>query len=87
MRYRCHTGEYPTRRDIDVAIGILVGLTRCSPERAFDRLAAAVHRTGIGLGTMSAALIAVAGRDSRRRPDPTAVVYWEHTVAELADVS
>jgi hypothetical protein len=49
-------GEPSSRRAIDVAIGILMALRRCSERDAFDELAAAVHETGIGLSTLSEAL-------------------------------
>jgi hypothetical protein len=52
--------EFGSRKMIDVAIGVLVGLRGCSPEAAFDDLATAVHDTGIGLGTLASALVRLA---------------------------
>jgi hypothetical protein len=51
----------PTRRDIDIAVGILVGLLGYSEREAFDELVRAVHRTGGGIASIARSLIAVAG--------------------------
>ena len=45
-----------SRRVIDVAIGILVGLRGCSDQAAFDELVRVVHQTGIGIGRLAADL-------------------------------
>lgn len=52
--------DHTSRQVIDVAVGILVGLRGCSRRAAFDELAAVVHQTGIGLGTVASGLVAVA---------------------------
>ena len=49
-----------SRRVIDVAIGILVGLRGCSDREAFDELVQVVHQTGIGIGRLAAGLVALA---------------------------
>ena len=56
MSYRDDT----SRRVIDVAIGILVGLRGCSDREAFDELVQVVHQTGIGIGRLAAGLVALA---------------------------
>jgi hypothetical protein len=56
MSYR----DDSSRRVIDVAIGILVGLRGCSDHEAFDELVRVVHQTGIGIGRLAAGLVAVA---------------------------
>jgi hypothetical protein len=53
--------EIGSRKTIDIAIGVLVALRGCTPDQAFDDLARAVHDTGIGLGTLAAALVRWAG--------------------------
>jgi hypothetical protein len=53
-----------SRRVIDVAIGILVGLRGCSDQAAFDELVRVVHQTGIGIGRLAAGLVAVASGSS-----------------------
>jgi hypothetical protein len=50
-----------SRRVIDHAIGILIGLRGCSPEQAFAELVDVMDRTGRGIGTISNELVALAG--------------------------
>ena len=59
MSYRAR--EDTSRQVIDVAIGILVGLRGCSERQAFDELVRVVHQTGIGIGSLAAGLVALAG--------------------------
>ncbi len=49
-----------SRRDIDMAIGVLIALRHCSERDAFNELAAAVTETGIGLSSISHALVTLA---------------------------
>jgi hypothetical protein len=56
MGYRDDT----SRRVIDVATGILVGLRGCSDQQAFDELVRVVHETGVGIGRLAAGLVALA---------------------------
>jgi hypothetical protein len=49
-----------SRRDIDMAIGVLIALRRCTERQAFAEIAAAVGRTGVGLHSISRALVALA---------------------------
>jgi hypothetical protein len=53
-----------SRRVIDIAIGILVGLRGCTERQAFDELVAVVKQTGLGLGRVATGLVAVAGGSS-----------------------
>ena len=54
-----------SRTVIDVAIGVLVGLRRCSERQAFNEIASAVSETGVSLGSICRGLIALAsGTDS-----------------------
>jgi hypothetical protein len=61
-----HAGAFsaPTldfsRRDIDMAIGVLIGLRRCSERQAFSEIAAVVAQMGIGLGSICRALVELA---------------------------
>ena len=50
-------GDPASRRVIDVAIGILMGLRGCSERQASDDLVSAVHDTGLGLGALARALM------------------------------
>lgn len=49
-----------SRRVIDQAIGVLVGLRGCSPEQAFAELVEAMQRTGLGIGTVATELVGLA---------------------------
>jgi hypothetical protein len=62
MSYRARGDT--SRRVIDVAIGILIGLRGCSEREAFDELVRAVHQTGIGIGTLATGLVALAAGSS-----------------------
>ena len=50
-----------SRRVIDLATGILVGLRGCTEREAFAELVAVVQQTGISLGRLAQALVAIAG--------------------------
>ena len=64
----------PTRRDIDIAVGILVGVLGYSEREAFEELVRAVHQTGGGITSVARSLIAIAG--GRRHDDgPQAAPY------------
>ena len=58
MSYRA--ADDTSRRVIDVAIGILVGLRGCSEREAFDELVRVVNQTGVGIGRLAAGLVALA---------------------------
>jgi hypothetical protein len=58
MNYRAR--DDTSRRVIDVATGILVGLRGCSDHEAFDELVRVVHETGVGIGRLAAGLVALA---------------------------
>jgi hypothetical protein len=64
VRMGYHRGDDTSRRVIDVAIGILVGLRGCSEREAFDELVRAVHQTGIGIGSIATGLVALASGSS-----------------------
>jgi len=57
-----------SRRVIDLATGILVGLRGCSEREAFAELVAVVQRTGIGLGSLARALVAIVGSSDDAAP-------------------
>lgn len=65
--YRGHRPVDTSRRMIDIATGVLVGLRGYSEREAFEELAAAVRTTGVGIGSLAAALVSlIAGQ-----PGPT----------------
>ena len=53
-----------SRRTVDVAIGVLVGLRGCSDRDAFDELVGVVNRTGLGIFRVASSLVAVAAGSS-----------------------
>jgi hypothetical protein len=62
MTYRA--SDETSRRVIDVATGILIGLRGCSDHEAFEELVRVVHETGIGIGRLAAGLVALASGSS-----------------------
>lgn len=58
MDYRT---DATSRRVIDIAIGILVGLRGCTERQAFDELVSVVKQTGLGIGRVAGGLVALAG--------------------------
>jgi hypothetical protein len=75
MSYR--VGDDTSRRVIDVATGILVGLRGCSDQEAFDELVRVVHLTGVGLGRLAAGLVAVASGTSSSEHAEAFTVWGE----------
>lgn len=71
-----HRPEHRSRREIDQAIGVLMGLRRYSAEEALTELANAVRASGIGLGGVSRALLDLVTGSG----DPAAsaaVAHWD----------
>jgi ANTAR domain len=80
-----------SRRTVDVAVGILIGLRGCSDREAFDELVGVVNRTGRGIFSVAASLVAVASGTSSP-DDGEAFNAWGELfqrarVARLAAVS
>jgi hypothetical protein len=70
----------PSRKVIDTAIGILVGLRGCSTDQAFAELTQVVRQTGIGLGSIATGLVAVAtGSSSAEHAE--AFTIWGELIA------
>ena len=54
-------GSDPSSRTvIDEAVGVLIGWRGCSEREAFDEIARAVRNTGVGIGSLSRALVELA---------------------------
>ena len=66
--YRAQQSPDTSRRVIDVAVGVLVGLRGYSERDAFDELVQGVRDTGVGIGSLAAALIALVGGRSSATP-------------------
>jgi hypothetical protein len=62
MPFACHP-EPARRREIDVAVGIIVGLRGCSEHDAFDQIADVVRRSEVPLSKTADALVALAAAD------------------------
>ena len=75
MSYRA--GDESSRRVIDVAIGILIGLRGCSDIEAFDELVRVVHQTGVGIGRLAAGLVALASGSSSAEHAEAYAVWGE----------
>lgn len=71
MSYRPESDT--SRRVIDVATGILVGLRGCTQREAFDELVRVVNQTGVGIGTTATGLVALA---SGQAPAAHAEAAW-----------
>jgi hypothetical protein len=78
MEYRTNTDL--SRRVIDTAVGILVGLRGCSQREAFSELVEIVNRTGLGIGSVATGLVALA--EGTARPEHAeAFNAWGELVA------
>jgi hypothetical protein len=70
-----------SRRVIDIAVGVLCGLRGYSEREAFNELVEAVRCTGVGIGSLSAALIALVGGRSESTPyQAEALDFWGETL-------
>ena len=67
-----------SRRVIDLAIGILMGLRRCSEGEAFDDLIDAVHETGIGPAGLAEALTHTVGGEGIASHQSEVIRVWGH---------
>ena len=79
MSYSRTRAEDTSRRVIDVATGILVGLRGCSEREAFDELVGVVHQTGIGIGSLASGLVALAAGSSSA-DHAEAFTAWDDTI-------
>ncbi|TQR82632.1 ANTAR domain-containing protein [Mycobacterium hodleri] len=71
-----------SRRMIDLATGILMGLRGCSARDAFDDLVKAVHQTGIGPAALATALAHLVGGKGDGVPHQAeAALIWGHLLA------
>lgn len=68
MGYRIQQSTNTSRKVIDLAVGVLVGLRGCRPEEAFAELVDVVHRTGVGLGAVASQLVALASGSNSDSP-------------------
>lgn len=66
------------RRDIDLAMGVLIGWQGCSPQEAFGELVDAVRDTGVPLSKLAGAVVALASgsQDIDDRAGAVAAQHW-----------
>ena len=64
MSYHVSRGDDTSRKAVDLAVGILVGLRGCSERDAFDELVDVAKRAGMGIFSVAASLSAVASGES-----------------------
>ena len=80
-----------SRRTVDVAVGILIGLRGYGDREAFDELVGVVNRTGLGIFSVAASLVAVAAgsssADDSEAFNAWGELIWRARVAPLAAAS
>ena len=82
MNHNDGSADPLSRHVIDVAIGVLMGLRRCSERQAFNEIAAAVSETGVSLGSICRGLIELASRTTNSFDNRSEVVdLWGDLVA------
>jgi hypothetical protein len=81
-----HRTDATSRRVIDIAIGILVGLRGCTERQAFDELVGVVRQTGLGIGRVAGGLVALAG-GSASADDAEAFTVWGELIRSARGVS
>jgi hypothetical protein len=69
-------GAHRSRREIDLAIGVLIGIRRCSQNEALEALVDAMRVSGRGLGGVSRALLGVVSGDAESIAADQAVAHW-----------
>lgn len=80
-----HRGDLELQRAIDLGIGIVMGLRRCSERDAFDDLVNAVHETGVGPAGLADALAhLVAGTGDGVPHGAEAALVWGHLLTSRA---
>jgi ANTAR domain len=68
--------QHRSRREIDQAIGVLMGIRRCSAEQALVEITTVVRASGVGLGGVSRALLDLVCGDVDSTADET-VARWD----------
>jgi len=68
--------EHRSRREIDMAIGVLIGIRRCSAREALEALAGATRASGVGLGGVSRTLLDMVSGDVEPSTADEAVAHW-----------
>jgi hypothetical protein len=77
--FNTHTyrpADHQSRREIDMAIGVLIGIRRCTAHEALDVLVTATRVSGIGLGGVSRTLLSIVSGDVKSTTTDTAAAHW-----------
>lgn len=72
-----HPVQHRSRREIDQAIGVLMGIRRCSAKEAFTEIAGVVRASGVGLGGASRALLDLVSGDIDSETAAAALAQWD----------
>ncbi|HEY3996524.1 MAG TPA: ANTAR domain-containing protein [Mycobacterium sp.] len=72
-----HPAEHRSRREIDQAIGALMGIRRCSAEEALTEITGVVRASGVGLGGVSRALLDLVSGDVNSATAVDALAHWD----------
>ena len=82
-----NSADAPSRREIDMAIGVLIGLRQCSERQAFNEIAAAVSETGVSLGTICRGLVELAsGTKGSFDHSPEVLSVWRELISGRGNV-
>ena len=73
--------DLKSRKQIEVAIGVLMGLRGCSPDDAVKDFVDAVHETGVDPGDLGRALIDLASGQEPPSHRAEALQRWGHLLA------
>jgi pimeloyl-ACP methyl ester carboxylesterase len=73
--------DLKSHKQIEVAIGVLMGLRGCSPDDAVKDFVDAVHETGVGPGDLGRALIDLASGQEPPSHRAEALQRWGHLLA------
>jgi hypothetical protein len=63
-------GSLQSRRELDMANGILVALRRCGPDAAYRELLGAAKRHGVGVMAMVSAVVDLGSGDNQFSAEP-----------------
>ncbi|MEE3062647.1 MAG: ANTAR domain-containing protein [Actinomycetota bacterium] len=73
--HRYRPADHRSRREIDMAIGVLMGIRRCSQKEALDTLVRATRASGVGIGGVSRTLLDVVSEGPEPSTDD-AIAHW-----------
>jgi hypothetical protein len=68
--------EHRSRREIDMAIGVLMGIRRCSQKEALATLVHATRATGVGIGGVSQTLLDIVSEKAAPSAGEDVVAHW-----------